>query len=291
MPDLPRDDAIQAKPPDAIQAKPVLDRDVIQAKTTAARLKAIYKEDRIQSAQALAKMGPRAEAAIPMLIEALDDKEPTVVAAVSQALVRIGPTVIEPLTGALFDKEYHYRLPVIVTLGETGCVEAVKPLADILRSEDAEAKREAIQSLGQLGLAAREALPALRLAERDEALRRFAKDALQRIEGKRQLGEFLQWNLVVMLSILVAIVALLAILNLGGRVLAMDRASRIPAMVAFGWFVIAGVLGGIIGGHIHGKSGAVRGFLFFGLGGGVAGYFVGAMASTVVEPLIKAMGG
>jgi hypothetical protein len=269
----------------------VLDRDVIQSKTTAARLKAIYKEDRIQAAQTLAKMGPRAEAAIPLLIEAMDDKEPTVVAAVSQALAGIGPPVVEPLTMALFDKEYNYRLPVIVALGESGLKKAVKPLADILRSDDVDAKCEAIASLGQLGPLARDAIPALQLAEKDNKLSPSAKDALARIEGKHQLGEYLQWNMLVVLGILVTVVGVLAVFDVGGRLLALPPAARIPALTAFGWFLIGGTLGGIVGGNTYGKAGAVKCALIFGVGGGLIGYVVGSVAGTAVEPLGRIMGG
>jgi hypothetical protein len=267
------------------------ERDLIQAKTTAARLKALYREERIQAAQAVGRLGPRGEAAIPLLLEALDDPDPGVVAAVAKALAGMGPAAVEPLAMAVLDKQYEYRLPVIVALGELGQAGAVQPLCQVLRSEDMEAKREALQSLGQLGPLAIDALAAIQLAEQDEALRPLARAAMQQIEGRGQLAEFFHWNLMVVLAILVAVVGGLAILNLGQQVLALDQASRIPALVAFGWFLIGGVLGGVMGWHIHGKGGALRGFLLFGLGGAFAGYLIGTLAATAVEPFVKAMGG
>ena len=107
---------------------------------------------RYLAAKALGQIGDEAEAALPALLVAMRADDMFLRAAITGALIKIGPPAVPGLTRALFDPS-----------------NAVK--------------RAACKALGRIG--SERAVPALKFSLRDgnEGVRRFAREALERIDS------------------------------------------------------------------------------------------------------------
>jgi len=107
---------------------------------------------RYLAAKALGQIGDEAEAALPALLVAMRADDMFLRAAITGALIKIGPPAVPGLTRALFDPS-----------------KAVK--------------RAACKALGRIG--SERAVPALKFSLRDgnEGVRRFAREALERIDS------------------------------------------------------------------------------------------------------------
>ena len=107
---------------------------------------------RYLAAKALGQIGDEAEAALPALLAALRGDDMFLRAAITGALIKIGPPAVPGLTRALFD-----------------------PSSAV--------KRAACKALGRIG--SERAVPALKFSLRDgnEGVRRFAREALERIDS------------------------------------------------------------------------------------------------------------
>lgn len=107
---------------------------------------------RYLAAKALGQIGDEAEAALPALLAALRDDDMFLRAAITGAMIRIGPPAVPGLTRALFD-----------------------PSSAV--------KRAACKALGRIG--SERAVPALKFSLRDgnKGVRRFAREALERIDS------------------------------------------------------------------------------------------------------------
>jgi HEAT repeat protein len=117
-------------------------------------------------------LGPRAEAALPDLIQALRDPELVVAHEVCNTLVRIGPKATPLVAEALRSEKARVRwqaMDILLRLGPDAKA-AVPVLAEqVLKGADVRLRILAAQKLGRLGSAAREALPALARATRSRA--------------------------------------------------------------------------------------------------------------------------
>jgi HEAT repeat protein len=120
-------------------------------------------EIRWNAARTLAKIGPAAKEAAPMLVEAMKDPEPLVREHAAEALGCIGPEAKETIP------------------------ELVKALKD----PDAHVRRDAVRSLGQMGPAAKSAIESIRplLQDKDEKVRKAARTSLQQIEQSERSSE------------------------------------------------------------------------------------------------------
>ena len=101
---------------------------------------------RQSAAEALGKIGPKAEAAVPALAEALKDKNSVVRRIAAQALAQIGLPAVPALAKALQDKETDIRLLAAVALGQMGLEakgEGEAALAEARRKDDVDAVRKA----------------------------------------------------------------------------------------------------------------------------------------------------
>jgi HEAT repeat protein len=117
------------------------------------------------AADALGRLGPKAAAAIPDLVGALERRE--VRRPATEALAAIGPEAVLALLGALDSEDYHAKNAAAEALVRIG-PKAVGPLIEVLRSPSPERRGRAADVLGRLGPAAEPALPLLleRLADR-----------------------------------------------------------------------------------------------------------------------------
>jgi hypothetical protein len=107
---------------------------------------------RYLAAKALEQIGDEAEAALPALLAALPDNDMFLRAAITGALIKIGPPAVPGLTKALF----HPSSAV---------------------------KRAACKALGRIG--SERAVPALKfsLGDGNQGVRKFAREALERIDS------------------------------------------------------------------------------------------------------------
>jgi HEAT repeat protein len=134
---------------------------------------------------ALAALGPDAQAAVPPLIEALADPDPTLRRMAAHTLAEIGPTAhaaIPALVARLSDPDPSVGSSAAGALGTLGAV-AVPALVEALDDRDTAVRQLAIAGLGQAGPAAATALPdlLLALADPDEEIRVPAAHALAQV--------------------------------------------------------------------------------------------------------------
>jgi HEAT repeat protein len=113
-------------------------------------------EIRWNAARTLAKIGPAAKEAAPMLVEAMKDPDPLVREHAAEALGCIGPEAKE----------------------------TIQDLVKVLKDPDARVRRDAVRSLGQMGAAAKSAVESIRplLQDKEERVRKAARASLQQIE-------------------------------------------------------------------------------------------------------------
>src|SRR5262249_5353007 len=145
------------------------------------------------AAEALMKIGPKAQAAVPALAKALQDKESRVRWSAAEALVKIGPKAAQAaapfLVQALNDKEevgHRNDAEALVQIG----LPALPALVKALQNKDNEwtVRQSAARVLGAMGLEAKDAVPALAEARRKDdvdAVRKAADEALQRIQAAK----------------------------------------------------------------------------------------------------------
>jgi HEAT repeat protein len=124
---------------------------------------------RTAAAASLSQIGPDAATAIPALAKALSDSSPHVRDLAAIALEAMGPKAapaVPELIKALSDPVNYVRSPAADALGAigAGAHDAVLPLAErlLLKHEDGFVLASAAYALGNIGPAAKEALPALR---------------------------------------------------------------------------------------------------------------------------------
>lgn len=137
-----------------------------------ARLRAPNAQDREVAAIMLSLAGPRAEAAVSALIQALDDGEPRVRAFAALALAKIAPAS-EPVRAALHlrlatDSEGVMRSSVAASLGEIANSSSVPALTQALTDSDPRTRLEAVTALAAIDLsAARRAAPVVKRLTKD----------------------------------------------------------------------------------------------------------------------------
>ena len=138
------------------------------APAVAALVQALHDEDpflRTAAAEALAAVGPAAEAAVPELVEATmqdDDKELRLQATCALAGIgRRAEFVIPHLLHLLRSSKEEQRLATIRALGALGTDAAVVSLIDLLTDVSGDVAEEAALALGAIGPAAKAAIPAL----------------------------------------------------------------------------------------------------------------------------------
>jgi len=143
-------------------------------------------EKRIIAAQALGKIGPAAEAAVPSLIKALADEAWRVRSSVARALGEIGPAAkaaVPSLINALADENRDVRGFAAAALVGIGPA-AVPSLINALADEDENVRSSAALALGLIGPAAKAAIPTLQRSLKDEnpRVREAAKTAIEKIQ-------------------------------------------------------------------------------------------------------------
>lgn len=125
-------------------------------------LKALLNDEdwlvRLDAAEALGKIGPRAKTTIPDLMRLLKDQNVLLSYAAAEALGKMGPQVIRPLTELLKAKDKDVRWAAMEALRQVGPA-AVPALMDLLK--DKEDRLEAAVALGNIGPKAKAAIPAL----------------------------------------------------------------------------------------------------------------------------------
>jgi HEAT repeat protein len=144
-----------------------------------------------QAALALGDMGPAAAAAIPALLEALEQeavhRPARTPASAAVALARMGPAAVPGLTIRLHHEKAWVRLGAATALAGHGpeARPALDGLLAMLADPDPEARMVAAAALAAMGSSARDALPRLAaMAETsDEYLRASAQNAMTRIQS------------------------------------------------------------------------------------------------------------
>jgi HEAT repeat protein len=126
------------------------------------KLKSDNASVRVKAETSLLQIGPDAAAGVPALIGALKDDDNSVAAVASLALARIGAPAVAPLTDALKDGKPGVRALAAATLKRIGpdAKPAVAALVALVKSPGPEAA-PAIDALGAIGPAAKEAVPEL----------------------------------------------------------------------------------------------------------------------------------
>ncbi len=132
--------------------------------------KAEKKEEQSAASQAIIGFGPDAAPAVPALVKMLDDRSEKFRETVGQILCDLGPaarSAVPDLVRSLKDGKARSPEVVIRILGKIGpdARDAVPLLTNLLKEK--KLAIEAVDALGEIGLAAQSALPAIRQALRD----------------------------------------------------------------------------------------------------------------------------
>jgi HEAT repeat protein len=146
---------------------------------------------RAAAAWAISQIGPQAASAIPALGTALSDTDPRVRSHAALAFRAMGPAGspgIPELIRALNDSVDYVRASAVEGLGSMGAAAqtAVKPLIERLLAKDEHGLvlGRVVAALGDMGPAAKEALPVLEQAVKSHRLSTEAQEAILKIEGK-----------------------------------------------------------------------------------------------------------
>ena len=148
---------------------------------------------------ALSRMGPSVKEVIPALIGALEDEDENVRLAAMKALAKRGPSANEavPVLTKFLQKEKESRLRVGVAMAlleiEPSPRQVVPVLVAVLKDKKAngDVLSAAADTLGKLGPAAQEAVPALQEALRNPDVRSTAAEALSKV-GSAALPALIQ---------------------------------------------------------------------------------------------------
>lgn len=140
------------------------------------------------AARALRKYGLGARAAVPRLIECLDDPNPEVRREAAKTLGKAGEvSAVEPLIRKFTDPDPVVREWAAEACGEFGprAVAAVPGLTRLLTDEAVKVRRDAVRSLGQIGPPAAGAAAAIEklVFDPEEIVRKAAAEALKRVRG------------------------------------------------------------------------------------------------------------
>src|SRR5262249_28125695 len=122
---------------------------------------------RAQAAESVGRIGPHARGAVPDLIRAYGTGDPEVSAAVTAALVKVGADAVPPLVEALKSQREAERRGAAEALCKLGRA-AVLGLIPALKDPDATCRRWSAQVLQGMGQDAREAVPNLTDALKDQ---------------------------------------------------------------------------------------------------------------------------
>jgi HEAT repeat protein len=149
-------------------------------------------EVRWTAALALGHVGPGATAAVPALIEALDDPEPLVRLSAADALGKVGPAAGDavPKLAEMLKTDEPVRVIKAIRKMRGVNLPAIPALVEALEHPDAEVRENAAEALGEIGPAARDAAPALEALREDpsEKVRQEGARALERITGPEANG-------------------------------------------------------------------------------------------------------
>lgn len=134
---------------------------------------------RIQASLMLAQF--KEACAVPVLIDALHDRERDVHQHAAWGLMHIGPPAVPEMIKALKDKDGYVRKDIAKILGHVGDPSAVYAIIEALGDDVADVRRAAAEALGQFKDAT--AVPALcvALSDTQEFVRRTAAEALGQI--------------------------------------------------------------------------------------------------------------
>ena len=114
---------------------------------------------RYLAAKALGQIGDEAEAAVPTLLQALRDNDMFLRAGITGALIKIGPPAVPGLTNALFDPSNAVKRAACKALGKIGSERAVAALQFSLKDANPGVRKFAREALERIDSpAAREAL-------------------------------------------------------------------------------------------------------------------------------------
>jgi HEAT repeat protein len=128
-------------------------------------------EVRVFSSAALGELGPRGKAAVPALVELLKDEDDNVRSYAARALGQIGGDAsVTALRTALRDKRAFVRFMVADSLGTLGVKarQAVPDLIEATKDEEPRVRGWAVSALGRIGGPAEEVIPVFRKALHDE---------------------------------------------------------------------------------------------------------------------------
>ena len=120
--------------------------------------------------------------AVEPLIGALRDKDINVRLRAATALGKIGQPAGKSLVGLLQDPDPEMRRVAVEQLGKIRHTEALEPLLAALRDPDPNVQWWAAWALGEMGPPAEEALKKL-LRDPDRGMQRWAKEALNKLKG------------------------------------------------------------------------------------------------------------
>jgi HEAT repeat protein len=158
-------------------------------------LKDTERSPRIWAAVALGSIGPGAKAAVPALAKTSKTDEFNQIRwHAAASLVQIAsekavvPQLIEAVRGPEIDDYLHARQRATEALGQLGAAArpAVPALVEALRDKNPGIRPTAAAALGEIGPDAQDAIPALTAAlkEKDENVRTAAAEAIKKIERK-----------------------------------------------------------------------------------------------------------
>jgi HEAT repeat protein len=140
---------------------------------------------RLAALISLARFGPAAKSALPVLIEAVKSDEPDVRQAAGQVLGSLGAgagPAVPALTAALADPDPTARKVIVSALGKVGppAKDAVPALVQLLGADkDRDLRLRIVVTLGEIGKAAKGAVPQMIGAFADEKLNTELSEIMQ----------------------------------------------------------------------------------------------------------------
>lgn len=148
---------------------------------------------RMNAAETLGKIGEKAEAAVPALIDVLNDQQAGVRNSATTALINIGKkaeAAVPVLIDALNDHDWEFRARAAEVLGKIGekAKAAVPALIDALKAHHLYVRARTAKALGKIGEKAEAVVPALADALNDQraSVRMNAAGVLENIGEKAE---------------------------------------------------------------------------------------------------------